>query len=92
MNAKELLARDLNAMLVNGSAGIVSTGVKITQKKDVSVLVWSNRKPYGDIDTVIDSWHGTTTENRITEIVNGFKRMYHTSEFGFDYRIEIKYR
>ena len=58
-------------------------------KKSVSVLVWSNRKPWNDIDIVIDSWHGDADEERLNAIVEKFMRMYKPNRFGFSYRIQI---
>ena len=42
MNARELLARDLNAMLVNGSAEIVADGVKIVPNEDKCNATWND--------------------------------------------------
>ena len=60
--------------------------------KKVSILVWSNRKPYAEIDHVIDSWHGNADDERINQIVEKFYRMYNMynpSKFGFYYDIQI---
>ena len=62
-------------------------------KKSVSILVWSNRKPWNDIDIVIDSWHGNADEERLNQIVQKFEVMYKPSgnpnKYGFSYRIQI---
>ena len=42
MNARELLARDLNAMLVNGKAEITTDGVRIVPNEEKCDATWNN--------------------------------------------------
>lgn len=59
------------------------------KKYPVSVLVWSNGRPYDVIDRVIDSWHGNADDDYIREIAQKFMRMYKPNNHGFTYNIQI---